>query len=125
MEEIRKKESKDPDSAITEYQKLREKYKSPELQSKVLISQAWNFYHRNKNSECLEILIRILESKSLIHTSEYPTALYLAGEIHDRPWAGRNRNFRNRYFQIFRENYQAGKPNFQSSLYARKILNEI
>lgn len=124
MAKIRTSESDDPKLAIENYSKLLEEYTDPDLRSQILIAQAWNYFHRNENLLCLDVLIRILEDESLIHSYHYPTAIYLAIRIHDRPWQGQNKNFVNRYKSIFQKNIDAEKPNFQNSHY-RNLLDTI
>lgn len=117
MAGIRKKESDDRNYAEKEYTKLAEKYSHPYFRGKILISLAWNYFHRRENFKTLQTVIRILEDKSLLEMDEYPTAMYLAYRIHGRPWAGRNENFQNKYKEIFRKNVESGRENFQKSLY--------
>jgi hypothetical protein len=121
MEEIRRNEKNDPESSIEKYKKLNTQYSQPELRSKVLISIAWNYFHRQKNLECLDTLLMILENKDFILFPEYPTAMYLAARVHDRPWAGQNKNFTSRYHEIFQKNIDAGRENFQNSHYRNLI----
>lgn len=117
MASIRKKESGDQNYAEKEYKKLAEKYSHPYFRGKILISLAWNYFHRRENLKTLQTVIRILEDKSLLEMDEYPTAMYLAYRIHGRPWEGKNENFQNKYKEIFRKNLESGRENFQKSLY--------
>lgn len=117
MASIRKKESGDRNYAEKEYKKLAEKYSHPYFRGKILISLAWNYFHRRENLKTLQTVIRILEDKSLLEMDEYPTAMYLAYRIHGRPWEGKNENFQNKYKEIFRKNLESGRENFQKSLY--------
>ncbi|MCC5815655.1 MAG: hypothetical protein JJT78_12940 [Leptospira sp.] len=121
MEEIRRSERNDPENSIEKYKKLITQYSQPELRSKVLISIAWNYFHREKNLECLDTLLQILENEDFIHSAEYPTAIYLAARVHDRPWVGQNKNFTSRYHEIFQKNILAGRENFQNSHYRSLI----
>jgi hypothetical protein len=125
METIRAIETKDKEKASVELIKLLDKYSSVSLQTEILLNLAMNYYHRSLYLQSLEYLIRILENEEAIETKQYPTALYLAGEIHERPWYGQNSNYAQRYYRIYLLNVESGKKNFTENLYIPTVKQKI
>lgn len=125
IEKIRSIETKDPEKAIQDYKVLLTKYTNAPILAQLNLYIAWNFFHRNKNSECLEHVVAILDDPENLDLHEYPTALYLAGRVHERNWKGSNRDFAVRYYEIFLQNYKSGKENFIKSFYYPKVQEQL
>lgn len=125
METIRAIETKDKEKAAVELTKLLDKYYSVSLQTEILLNLAMNYYHRDLYLQSLEYLIRILENEEAVETIQYPTALYLAGAIHERPWHGQNSNYAQRYYRIYLLNVESGKKNFTENLYIPTVKQKI
>lgn len=125
IEKIRSIETKDPEKAIQDYKTLLTKYTNAPILAQLNLYIAWNFFHRNKNSECLEHVVAILDDPENLDLHEYPTALYLAGRVHERNWKGSNRDFAVRYYEIFLQYYKSGKENFIKSFYYPKVQEQL
>lgn len=125
IEKIRSIEAKDSEKAINEYKSLLTKYTNPSIIAQLNIFMAWNYFHRNKNSESLEHVVAILDVPENFDLQEYPIALYLAGRIHEKNWKGGNREFAVRYYEIFLHNYNSGKENFKKSFYYPKVKEQL
>jgi len=123
MAQTRALEQSDPKKAADEYRNLLQRFSHSFFRSKILISLAWNHYHREEYFNSLDACIQILEDRDLIESEEYPTAMYLAYLIHGKPWNGRNVGFQRKFSEIFHRNANAGRKNFQTSLYLSKIPN--
>lgn len=124
MERIRRIEKDNPQKAIEEYRALLKSFNQPYPTSIILISMAWNYYYRKDYLNSLNTCVRLLEDESLIHEKEYPTAFYIAYQIHGKPWEGKNSDFQKKYKSIFIKNYQNGRKNFQESFYKDFFLGE-
>jgi len=125
IEKVRSIEAKDPEKAINEYKSLLTKYTNPSIIAQLNLFMAWNYFHRNKNSESLEHVVAILDVPENFDLQEYPTAIYLAGRIHEKNWKGGNREFAVRYYEIFLHNYNSGKENFKKSFYYPKVKEQL